>query len=97
MLNPLIPQLYIFVNKIINFVDLVPDYGCSRLSSAGWCKKKIKYSQIFWSQVCALACGDEELCPNGSEENPSEQLPGEFHNLILMSSTFTRGMPLKIN
>ena len=75
-------KTYIFVNKIINFINLVPDLVCKQISSAGRCKKKLKYSRTLWSQVCALTCGDKELCPT-NEENP-----GEFHNLIAMSPTF---------
>merc|ERR1712061_299686 len=46
-----------------------PDLVCKRISSAGRCKKKLKYSRTLWSQVCALTCGDKELCPT-NEENP---------------------------
>ena len=72
-------KTYIFVNKIIIFVNLVPDLKCKQISSAGLCKKTLKYSWTRWSQVCALTCGDKELCPT-PEYNPSFT-PGEFHNL----------------
>ena len=76
---------------------MVSDNICSSISSAGRCKKRLKFSgNILWSQVCALSCGDEYLCAT-PEENPSEQLPGEFHDLIAMSPIFMWGMPLKIS
>ena len=73
---------YIFVNRITNFVYLAPDSECSKILKKGWCNSKRNIGTL-WSQVCAITCGDEELCP-AQKGNPSEQLPSEFHITVPM-------------
>ena len=86
--------IYLLIKSLINFVDLVPDNVCLRIKSAGWCKTHQGY--VNWWQVCPKTCGNKEFCPT-HEDNPSEQLPGEFHKLIVMSNAFMWGMPLIIS
>ena len=78
------------MNKITNFVNLVPDDVCSSKKRLRQCNKRsLGTIGILWSKVCAKTCDDAELCQG--------KLPSEFHNLIAMSPTFMWGMPLKIS
>ena len=70
------------VNIIKKFVYLALDKLCLIIKKRRKCiNKKVGRYGINWLKVCALTCGNEELC-SAREDRPSDLLYGKFHNLI---------------